>query len=215
MKSHIPRLKPKTIIYRTFKNFNSNDFLLDVRNIGLDCNVDDPNNLYTDLSVKFRKVVDKHAPLKKKFLKGNNVPFMNRNLKKAIYVRKNLKKKFIKNSTNENKARFKKHRNKCVSLRKNAIRDHFKKATSKGLMSNKDFWNLVKPFLSNKGGLSESNITLVKGEKMITDDAELTEVFNDHYINIVQKSSCKKPTSVAEELRHQRFLQLTKIIQAF
>ena len=33
---------------------------------------------------------------------------------------------------------------------------------------------------------------------MITDDAELTEVFNDHYINIVQKSSCKKPTSVAE-----------------
>ena len=65
-------------------------------------------------------------------------------------------------------------------------------------MSNKDFWNLVKSFLSNKGGLSDSNITLVKGEKMITDDAELTEVFNDHYINIVQKSSGKKPTSVAE-----------------
>ena len=191
MKSHIPRLKPKNIIYRTFKNFNSKDFFLDVKNIGLDCNIDDPNNLYTDLSVKFRKVVDKHAPLKKKFLRGNNAPFINRNLKKAIYVRTNLKKKFIKNPTNENKARFKKHRNKCVSLRKKAIRDHFKKATSKGLMSNKDFWNLVKPFLSNKGGLSD-------GEKMITDGAELTEVFNDHYINIVQKSSGKKPTSVAE-----------------
>ena len=65
-------------------------------------------------------------------------------------------------------------------------------------MSNKDFWYLVKPFLSNKGGLSDSNITLVKGEKMITDDAELTEVFNDHYVDIVQKSSCKKPSSMAE-----------------
>ena len=96
MKSHIPRLKPKTIMYRSFKNFNSNEFLLDVGNIGLDCNVDDPNYLYIDLSVKFRKVVDKHAPLKKKFLRGNNAPFMNRNLKKAIYVRTNLKKKFIK-----------------------------------------------------------------------------------------------------------------------
>ena len=65
-------------------------------------------------------------------------------------------------------------------------------------MSNKDFWNLVKPFLSNKGGLSDSNITLVNGEKMITDSAELTEVFNDYYINIVQKSSGKKLTSIAE-----------------
>ena len=184
-------------MYRSFKNFNLNDFLLDVGNMGLDCNVGDPKYLYIDLSVKFRKVVDKHAPLKKKFLRGNNAPFMNRNLKKAIYVRTNLKKKFIKNPTNENKTRFKKHRNKCVSLRKKAIRDHFKKATSKGLMLNKDFRNLVRPFLSNKGGLSDSNITLVKGEKMITDDAELTEVFNDHCINIVQKSS-------GRELRHQR-----------
>ena len=33
---------------------------------------------------------------------------------------------------------------------------------------------------------------------MITDDAELTEVFNNHYINIVQKSSGKKSISVAE-----------------
>ena len=65
-------------------------------------------------------------------------------------------------------------------------------------MPNKDFRNLVKLFLSNKGGLSGSNITLVKGEKMITVDAELTEVFNNHCMNIVQKSSGKKPTIVTE-----------------
>ena len=57
---------------------------------------------------------------------------------------------------------------------------------------------------------------------MITDDAELTEVFNDHYINIIQKSSGKKPSSVAENYgikddreAVKRFLQNTKIIQAF
>ena len=60
-------------------------------------------------------------------------------------------------------------------------------------MSNKEFWDLVKPFLSNKGGLTSSDISLVKNETLVTDDKELTEIFNDHYVNIVEKSSGKKP----------------------
>ena len=44
-----------------------------------------------------------------------------------------------------------------------------------GVVSNSDFWNLVKPFLSNKGGLSGNDITLVKEGKLITDDKALTK----------------------------------------
>ena len=43
-----------------------------------------------------------------------------------------------------------------------------------------------------------TDITLVKEDEIITDDRELAEVFNDHYINIVEKSSGKKPSSIAE-----------------
>ncbi len=43
-----------------------------------------------------------------------------------------------------------------------------------------------------------NDITLVKGDKIITNDKELAEVFNDHYIYIVEKSSGKKPSSIAE-----------------
>lgn len=81
-----------------------------------------------------------------------------------------------------------------------AIRDHFKNATSNGIISNQDFWKLVKPYLSNKGGLHGNDITLVKGDKIITNDKELAEVLNDHYINIVEKSSGKKPSSIAKNL---------------
>lgn len=66
------------------------------------------------------------------------------------------------------------------------------------MVSNRDFWNLVKPFLSNKGGLSGNDITLVKEGKVITDDYALTEIFNDHYVNIVEKTSGKKPSNLAE-----------------
>ena len=73
-------------------------------------------------------------------------------LQKAMYARSWLKKKFNKNPTTENRIKFKKQRNKCVSIRKKAMKSHFKEATKNGMMSNKEFWNLVKPFLSNKGG---------------------------------------------------------------
>ena len=65
------------------------------------------------------------------------------------------------------------------------------------MVSNRDFWNLVKPFLANKGGLSGNDITLVKGGKVITDDYALTEIFNNHYVNIVEKTSGKKPSNLA------------------
>ena len=158
-------------------------------------NVDDA---YEHITKTFRAIVDKHAPLKTKILRRNTAPFMNRDLRKGIYTRSRLQKKLKKYSSRENEAKFNKQRNKCVSLRKKAIRNHFKNATSNGLVSNQDFWNLVKPFLSNKGGLHGTDITLVKEDKIITDDRELAEVFNDHYINIVEKSSGKKPSSIAE-----------------
>ena len=41
----------------------------------------------------FRKIVDKHAPLKRKTLRGNQAPFMTRELRKAIYNRSRLKNK--------------------------------------------------------------------------------------------------------------------------
>ena len=124
---------------------------------------------------------------------------MNRDLRKGIYTRSRLQKKLKKYASRENETKLKQQRNKCVSLRKKAIRNHFKNATSNGLVSNQDFWNLVKPCLSNKGGgLHGTDITLVKEDKIITDDKELVKVFNDHYINIVEKSSGKKPSSIAE-----------------
>ena len=65
-------------------------------------------------------------------------------------------------------------------------------------MSNRAFWNLVKPFLSNTGGLGSNDISLIKDNEIITDDQKLTEIFNDFYINIVEKSSGTKPCNIAD-----------------
>ena len=50
--------------------------------------------------------------------------------------------------------------------------------------------------LSNKGGLITSDISLVKNDTVVTDDAE---ILNYNCINTVEKSSGKKPISLAKK----------------
>ena len=47
---------------------------------------------------------------------------------------------------------------------------------------------------------------------VITDDQELTEIFNDHYVNIVEKSSGKKPVSLAKDTGISDDYQIVRLI---
>ena len=84
-KSHYSRLKPKVSYYRNYKNFDEQHFLNDLENTNFISISEDPDERYDYLTTKFHEVVDKHAPLKKKFVRGNHAPFMNKELRKAIY----------------------------------------------------------------------------------------------------------------------------------
>ena len=53
-----------------------------------------------DFLISCNKILDQYAPRKKKYVRGNHSPFMNKNLSKAIMVRT---KPFLKNRTEENK----------------------------------------------------------------------------------------------------------------
>ena len=55
-------------------------------------------------------------------------------------------------------------------------------------------------FLSNKGCLAGNDISLVKNNRIVTEDKELVEIFNDHYMNIVEKSCSVKPCNIANAL---------------
>ena len=61
-------------------------------------------------------LLNKHAPMKKKSIRGNNAPFMNKTLSKAFMHRSKLKNIFNKDPTDGNKKLYNQQRNYCVSL---------------------------------------------------------------------------------------------------
>ena len=62
--------------------------------------------------------MEKHAPLKKKIVRGNHAPFITKDLRKAIYKRSRLKSKYIKNPSEVNEKLYKRQRNKCFNPEK-------------------------------------------------------------------------------------------------
>ena len=140
--------------------------------------------------------MEKHAPLKKKMVRGNHAPFIAKDLRKAIYTRSKLRNKFIKNLAEVNEKLYKRQRNKCVLIRTKSIKQYFSNITSKGIVTNREFWKTMKPFLTNKGCLDNCDIMLRGDNKMITDDKRLPKLFNEHYINIVERSSGLKPEKI-------------------
>ena len=90
-KSKASRLKPKVIFYRNYKKFDAKSFLDDLRKKNFSMPSNDPNVNYKFITENFLETTDKYAPLKKKFIRGNQVPFMNRDFQKTIYTRARLK----------------------------------------------------------------------------------------------------------------------------
>lgn len=54
--------------------------------------------------------------VKRKYLRGNEAPFMSKYLSKAIMTRSPLRNKYLKNSNKASKRAFSKQWNYCVSL---------------------------------------------------------------------------------------------------
>ena len=88
-----------------------------------------------------------------KFIRGNQAPFMTRNLRKDIYTRSRFRNKFCKNPRKENEQFYKKQRNKYVALRRKCMKEYFHNITNNNIVTNKTFWNFIRPFLITKGSL--------------------------------------------------------------
>ena len=64
----------------------------------------------------FETIVDQHAPLKIKFIRGTHAPFINKELSKAIMHKSKLHNMHKKLKMKESREAFKKQRNKCASI---------------------------------------------------------------------------------------------------
>ena len=139
---------------------------------------------------------------------------MAKHLRKAIMDRLRCKHRYLKFPSRENFLAMKSMKNKCNSLCKKVKTQYFKKCASKNSSNNKQFWDLVNPFLTNKSSLSSDSITIKDKDRFFNDEKELVEIFNNYYKNNVEKTSGKLVENSFENCDNN-FEAVLKIIKKY
>ena len=186
-KTTFKKLPPKLIKYRCYKKFVKADFERELLE-----NLNEVQNLdYSAFQEIFESILEKHAPTKCKLLRGNNKPFMNRDLRNAIATRSRLWNIYISTKSASDLLRYKKQRNFVKSLNFKTKRAYFRNLKPESLDMTKKFWKTFKVFFSDKMKSSDE-IILVEKEQIISKDDETVTIFNDYFSTLVTKLKIKQ-----------------------
>ena len=191
MKTTCEKLEPKVIQYRNYKNINNDNFRHDLLAILRLDTVHSSIDFKTFQNI-FLEVLEKHAPLKRKTIRANEVPYMTKQLRKAFMTRSRLENKYYSNSTHENRLLYKKHKNFCNRLRYRERKKFYENMDDKKIVDCREFWKTTKPFLSNKAK-SQCKITLIKEDKIISDDNEVACTLNNFFEKAVSSLDIVEP----------------------
>ena len=180
----IPRAPPKTIVYRSYKHFDQNAFVKDISCAPFHVTevLDDVDDKYWFMSNLYKDIVNQHAPMKKRVLKSQNVPYMNSGLRKQMYRRNAARNKYLKSRTTNNWSTYAAERNKATAMRRESIRKYFESKCTSMTCPN-DFWKCVKPFLSTSSK-NQNKIILNEEGHVITDTKDVCNLLNDFFATL-------------------------------
>ena len=124
LKTTFQKLKPKIVHYRDYTKFSNDDFRKKLlTNLSLENINTNSNGLERFLQISIN-TLDQMAPTKMKYIRGNNMLFLNKELSKAHKKRTYLRNRYLKKSSDQNKKLYTKQRNYCVSLLRKTKKNH-------------------------------------------------------------------------------------------
>ena len=91
----------------------------------------------------FIDTLNKHAQIKKKYIRTNHANFVTKALRQAIILRSRLWNIFLKKKSLESKKVYNKQRNICVKMVKKAKKEHYQSISLSEITDNKKFWNVL------------------------------------------------------------------------
>ena len=113
--------------------------------------------------VALDEAIQRHAPLKKRYVQAAQAPFMNKKINKEIMKMLRLRNKLLNRKGDIDRKTYNKRRNLCVSLVRSEKKHFFRNNNTSDIAYNKTFWKTVKSFFTDKiKTQSKINYLLIK-----------------------------------------------------
>ena len=150
-------------MYRNYKHFSNEAFMLDVKNSIIQMTSENNDLEFDRFKTALDEAIQRHAPIKKRYVRANQAPFINKKINKEIMKRSRLriKHKFLNTESDVDRKAYIKQRNLCVSLIRSEKKNFFNNINTSDITDNKTFWKTVKPFFTDKIK-TKSKITFIE-----------------------------------------------------
>ena len=188
-KLHVPRTTRDPIWYRSYKKFDEEYFKRDIATAPYHV-----GEIFDDLDDKFwysksliDDIINEHAPLKRKKPVARPVPFINASLRKACHKKSMARNKYFRQGRTQILwERYRKSRNHASKVKKTSMKNYFESRCNKEKVthSSTNFWDTVKPFLTDKIKNSNDFISLRSSDKIINDPVTVCNEFNELFANV-------------------------------
>lgn len=167
------------------KGFDESSFLSDLDQVPWDSayvytNTDD---IWEHSSSLYTEVIDLYMPCKKKYIRGDQLPWITPEISYAISKRNRMLRKFRKNRTDNNWEQFRIQRNMVTSLKRKSLKSYFIQVSADSKHPG-EFWSKFRPLLPSKG-VPVQSITLLEGGQLITDPSLVANIFNNYFVTCV------------------------------
>ena len=90
------------------------------------------------------EAIQKHAPIKQRYVRANQAPFINKTINKEIMKRSKLGNKFLNTKSDIDRKAYDKQR---VSLITREKKNFFSNISTHDITDNKTFWKTAKTFI--------------------------------------------------------------------
>ena len=196
LKSYLKKEDPKVIIYRDYKYCDnemfSNELEHELSKIRLlTLNYDIFKNFCMD-------AINKHAPLKRKYIRANHAEYMDKELNQAIMKRSKLRNGYLKHRSEENRLAYKKQHNFCVTLIRKKKAGYFNNLDLNLVRDNKMFRMTISRYFVNPKK-NQKLRQLAKGNTL-SEDEKIAETFKNFFENIIKNLNISINDEVLEDV---------------
>ncbi|XP_028405242.1 uncharacterized protein LOC114527747 [Dendronephthya gigantea] len=156
-------------IFSSYKSFDADKFRDDLVAIPFHITAvfDDPDDVNWAWNKLLNNVIELHAPLKQCTIRGDQVPFMTKELRKSIMTRNRLHRKFLKSKSTDDWENYRTQRNQTVTLRRRCIKQYFKNKAEEGT---KNPWAF--------------DFHLKENNTVVTNKTVIANILNQHFVNV-------------------------------
>ena len=190
IKKCYPDLHNQYMFKRDYSKLDSNALTEDINAVNWQFLIPestDIDNMFQTFYSNLEQIVDKHVPLKKvskKELKLKNKPWITKAIRKSIQIKNSLLKKYLKNKSNDIYLKYKKYRNKLKHLINISKKRYYNDYFSTNMKDTKSIWKGIKQIVTPKSSTAHAPSVIKIDGKDISDKQQLSDAFNDYFVNI-------------------------------